>query len=86
MQCILLWRARSLEEQDVLTIYFLHEQFFGKEFERKAGKCCSILKSHRGNSKAHRVINLEIAKILKEKGFNDSMTWSKIMQTMCNRV
>ena len=60
--------------------------FFGKEFERKAGKCCSILKSHRGNSKAHRVINLEIAKILKEKGFNDSMTWSKIMQTMCNRV
>ena len=70
----------------MLTIYFLHEQFFGKEFERKAGKCCSILKSHRGNSKAHRVINLEIAKILKEKGFNDSMTWSKIMQTMCNRV
>ena len=34
---------------------------------RKTDKCCNILKSHRCNSKAHRVINLEMAKILKEK-------------------
>ena len=78
MQCILPWRARLLEKQDVLTIYFLHEQFFGKEFERKADKCWSILKSHRGSSKAHRVINLEIAKILKEKGFNDVLPGQKL--------
>ena len=68
LQCILLWRARLLEKKDnVFTICFHHEQLFGKVFERKADKCCSILKSHRHNSKAHRVINLEMAKILKEK-------------------
>ena len=72
LQCILLWRARLLEKKDnVSTICFHHEQFFGKVFERKTDKCCSILKSHRHNSKAHRVINPEMPKILKEKGFND---------------
>ena len=61
LQCILLWRARLLEEKDnVFTIYFHHEQLFGKVFERKADKCCSILKSDHHNSKAHRVINLEM--------------------------
>ena len=39
---------------------------------RKADKCCSILKSHRHNSIAHRAINLEMAKIVKEK---DSMIY-----------
>ena len=34
------------------------------------GESCSILKSHQGNCKAYRVINLEMAKILEEKGFN----------------
>ena len=43
---------------------------FGEVFERKADKCCSILKSHCRNSKPHKVINLEIAKTLKEKWFN----------------
>ena len=44
LQCILLWRARLLEEKDNrFTICFHHEQFFGKVFERKADKCCSIL-------------------------------------------
>ena len=65
------WRARLLQEKDVFTICFHHEQFFGKVFERNAVKCCSILKSHRCNSKAHRVINLEMTKTLKEKQFND---------------
>ena len=37
----------------------------------KADKYCNILKSHRCDIKAHRVINLEMAKILKEKGFSD---------------
>ena len=55
-----------------------HKQFFGKIFERKADKCCSILKSHRRNSKAHRVINLEMAKILKEKGFSDVLLGQKL--------
>ena len=54
LQCILLWRARLLEVKDVFTICFHHEQFFGKVFERKAGKFCSILKSH-----CHKVIYLE---------------------------
>ena len=76
MQYILLFRARLLEEKDnVLTICFHHEQFFGKLFERKADKCCSNLRSYPHNSKAHRVINLEMAKILEEKGFNDAFTY-----------
>ena len=36
----------------MLTICFNHEQFFGKVFEKKTDKCCSILKSHHRNSKA----------------------------------
>ena len=71
LQCILLTRTRSLEEKDVFTFCFHHEQFFGKVFQRKADKCCTILKSHCHNTEAHRVINVEMAKILKEKGFND---------------
>ena len=59
-------------------ICFHHEQFFGTVFERKADKYCSILKSHCCNSKAHRVINLEMAKILKEKGFNDVLPGQKL--------
>ena len=79
LQCILLWRARLLEEKDnVFTICFHHEQLYGKLFERKADKCCSILKSHCHNSKAHRVINLEMTKILKEKGFNDVLPGQKL--------
>ena len=79
LQCILLWRARLWEEKDsVFTICFHHEQLFGKVFEIKADKYCSILKSHRSNSKAHRVINLEMAKILKEKGFNDVLAGQKL--------
>ena len=62
---------------------YVHDLFpsctvFGKVFERKADKCCSILKSHCRNSKAHRVINLEMAKILKEKGFNDVLPGQKL--------
>ena len=41
-------------------------------------KCCTILKSHCCNSKAHRVINLEMAKILKEKGFNNVLPGQKL--------
>ena len=75
MQCILLWRARLLEGKDnVFTIYFYHEQLFGKVFERKPDKCCSILKSDHRDSKVHRVINLEMVKILKEKEFNDVLS------------
>ena len=56
LQCILLWRARLLEEKyNTVTICFHH--FFGKVFERKADKCCRILKSNCCNSKAHRVYN-----------------------------
>ena len=35
-------------------------------------------KFHRCYSKAHRVINLEMAKILKEKGFNDALPGQKL--------
>ena len=80
-------RARLLKEKDnVFMICFHYEQLIGKVFERKTDKCCSILKSHCCNSKAHRVINLEIAKILKEKGFNDILPGQKITQAMCNGV
>ena len=57
---------------------FHHKQLFRKVFERKADKCCSILKSHLRNSKAHRVITLEMTKILKEKGFNDVSPGQKL--------
>ena len=64
--------SQIIEENDNgFTICSYHEQLFGKVFERKAGKCCSILKSCHRNSKTHRVINLEMTKILKQKGFND---------------
>ena len=54
LQCILLWRARLLEEKDsVFIICFHHEQFFGKVFERKADKCGSILKSHCRSSQSN---------------------------------
>ena len=79
LQCILLWRARLLEEKDnVFTICFHHEQFFGKVFDRKADKCYSILKSYRCNGKAHRIINLEMTKIPKEKGFSDVLPSQKL--------
>ena len=59
LQCILLWRARLLEEKDnVFTICFHCEQFFGKVFERKADKCYSILKSHRHNTLDFFISNL----------------------------
>ena len=68
-----------MEEKDnVFKICFHHEQFFGKVFERKTDKCCSILKSHRCDSKAHRVINFEMTKILKENGFNDVLPGQKL--------
>ena len=77
--CNVFCGARLLEEKDnVFTIFFHHEQLFGKVFERKADKCCSILKFHRRNSKARRVINLEMAKRLKEKGFNDVLPGQKL--------
>ena len=79
LQCVLLWSARLLEEKDnVFMICFHHEQFFGKAFERKADKSCCILKSHHHNSKAHRVINLQMAKILKENRFNDVLPGQKL--------
>ena len=78
LQCILLWRVRLLEEKDVFRICFHHEQFFGKVFEKKADKCCSFLKYHGCNSKAHRVISFEMTKILKEKGFNNALPGQKL--------
>ena len=87
MPCILLWRARLLEEKDnVFKICVHHEQFFWKVFERKADKCCIILKSHRRNSNAHRVINLEMAKILKQKGFDGVLPVQKTMQAICMSI
>ena len=53
-------RKLFAERDNVFAICFHYEQF-----ERKAKKCWSILKSHRHNSKAHRVINIKAAKILK---------------------
>ena len=79
LQCILLGRARLLEEKDnVFTICFHHEEFFGKVLERKADICFRILKFHHRDSKAHRVINLEMAKILNKKGFNDVLPGQKL--------
>ena len=49
------------------TVFFQVGLFNPLRTIRKTDKCCNILKSHRCNSKAHRVINLEMAKILKEK-------------------
>ena len=80
LQCILLWRARLLEEKDnVFTICFHHEQLLGRYLrEMLNDKCCNILESHCCNSKAHRVINLKMAQILKEKGSNDVLPGQKL--------
>ena len=86
-ECVLLWRARLLEEKDdMFTICFHHKELFGKVFAGETDKCYSILKSHCCNDKAHIVFNLEMAKILKEKGFNDVLLCQKFIQAMCNRV
>ena len=66
------------KKDNVFMICFHHEQFFGKVFERNADKYCSILKSYLHNSKSHRVINLEMTKILKEKGFSDVLHGQKL--------
>ena len=84
MQYIMFWRARLLEKKDnVFKICFHHEQCIRTVFKRKADKCCNILKSHHCNSKAHNVINLEMAKILKEK---DSMMYYLIKNYACRLV
>ena len=68
-----------LEEKDnMFTICVHHEQFFGQVFERKTDKCCIILKSHRRNSIVHRVINLEMAQIPKEKGFDEVLPGQRL--------
>ena len=39
-QRAMLWRAGLLERKDnIKTIYFHHEQFFGKVFECKVNRC-----------------------------------------------
>ena len=73
----------ALESQIIGGKRCVHNLFpswtvFGKVFERKAGKYCSILKSHCCHSEAHRVINLEMAKILKEERFNDVLPGQKL--------
>ena len=67
------WRKRIIFSRFVSIM-----NSFGKVFERKANKCCSILKSHCCSRKVHRVINLDMAKILKEKGFNDVLPCQKL--------
>ena len=67
------WRKRMCSQ-----FVSIMNSFFGKVFDRKADKCCSILKSHCSNSKAHRIINLEMAKILKGKGFNGVLAGQKL--------
>ena len=59
-------------------ICFHHEQLLGKVFERKADKCCSILKPHQHNRVIRRVIHLEMARILKVRGFNDVFPGQKL--------
>ena len=62
----------------MFTICVHHEQFFGQVFERKTDKCCIIVKSHRCNSIVHRVINLGMTKIPKEKGFDDVLPCQRL--------
>ena len=56
------WKKRVMCSQFVSIM----NSFLGRYFGRKADKCCSILKFHCRYSKAHQIINLEMAKILKE--------------------
>ena len=59
MKCILLWRVRLLDEKDVFIVSILNS-FLERYLREKSDKCCCNLKSHHCNSKAHRVINLEL--------------------------
>ena len=68
------WRKRIMCSGFVSIM----NSFFGKVFGKKADKYCSILKYHRCNSKAHRVLRFEMTKILKEKGFNNALPGQKL--------
>ena len=88
LQCILLWRARLLEEKDNVFRIFFHQEVFWNVFKVKADKCWRTLKSHHCYSKAHRAINVEMAKILK-KGFNDVSPGQKLCRqcvTECEKL
>ena len=67
------WRKRIVCSQFVSIV----NSFLGTCLRERL-ITCSILKSHRRNSKAHGVINLEMAKILKEKGFSDVLPGQKL--------
>ena len=70
-QSILLWRAGLLENKiENMTICFHHEQVFGNVFERKADKCCGVLKFHKRKAKPKLLIDLQMAKTLKSKGYH----------------
>ena len=75
LQCISLWRVRLLEGKGNVFIKFVSimNSFLGIYLRERL-----ILKSRCRNIKAYKVINLEIAKILKEKGFNDLLTGHKL--------
>ena len=66
LQCILFWRARLLEERDnELTICFNHENFLRRYLRESLNNVAAFY-------------NLEMAKILKEKGFNDLLPGQKL--------
>ena len=68
-----------MEEKDnVFTMFPSLTAFLGRYLRARLINVCSILKSLDGNGKAHRVINLEMAKILKEKEFNDALPGQKL--------
>ena len=50
-----------------MSICFHHKHFFGNVFERRASKCCGVLKKHKGKVKGEQQISLLMAKELKKR-------------------
>lgn len=75
----ILWRCGLSDHifaaQDV-KICFHHEQVYGRVFERRVPeKCCDVFNTHQKKAKGHHIITLELAKKLKEDGYEVKPGW-----------
>lgn len=77
MQEIFLMRAGMTLQQDKtnITICIHHSKMLSGVFERRFNKCCNIFNIHKGKVKGGHNITLDLAKKLRQKGFNAIPGW-----------
>ena len=74
-QEVLLWRSRLNQLDDCGNICKHHKMMFGQVFERKSVNCCDPFKRNKKKNKGSLKISLQLAKELKERGFNVLPRW-----------